>query len=181
MVKSLAAFLDFAYLARRPEHDTITLTAMDEVLELFRDLRKVFVETGVRPAGAGVPPRQHALDHYTLAIRNFGSPNGLCSSITESKHIDAVKRTWRRSSRNNPIKQMTRTLCRLIQMSAARVEFGRRGMLHGDALTAARLALGDPTAIDKQRDKEHIYRAARDAQEADDDHEHITIGERTGM
>ncbi len=76
---------------------------------------------------------------------------------------------------------MTRTLCRLIQMSAARVEFGRRGMLHGDALTAARLALGDPTAIDKQRDKEHIYRAARDAQEADDDHEHITIGERTGM
>ena len=111
MVQCLAAFLDFCYLARRAEHDTESLKAMDEALALFHELRNVFVETGVRPTGFGLP-RQHALLHYVLAIRLFGSPNGLCSSITESKHIEAVKETWRRSNRNAPIKQMVRTLVR---------------------------------------------------------------------
>ncbi|KAF9521566.1 hypothetical protein CPB83DRAFT_778511, partial [Crepidotus variabilis] len=35
--------------------------------------------------------RQHALSHYVLLIILFGASNGYCSSITESKHIKAVK------------------------------------------------------------------------------------------
>ena len=35
--------------------------------------------------------------HYYINIQNFGTPNGLCSSITESHHITAVKKQWRRS------------------------------------------------------------------------------------
>ncbi|RDX42526.1 hypothetical protein OH76DRAFT_1458725 [Lentinus brumalis] len=166
MVRCLAAFLDFCYLARRPEHDTHTLAAMEEALAKFHRLHSVFIETGVRPDGISLP-RQHSLVHYVLAIRQFGSPNGLCSSITESKHIEAVKETWRRSNRNDPIEQMTTTLVRLTKLSAARIEFGHRGMLHGDAHTAARLALGDETVVDKQRNKELLYLAALDAQEAD--------------
>jgi hypothetical protein len=48
---------------------------------------------GVRPDGFALP-RQHALVHYLMLIRLFGLPNGLCSSITESKHIKAVKQPW---------------------------------------------------------------------------------------
>ncbi|KAH9975649.1 hypothetical protein BJV74DRAFT_862382 [Russula compacta] len=40
----------------------------------------------------------HSLEHYRRNIQLFGAPNGLCSSITESKHIKAVKEPWRRSS-----------------------------------------------------------------------------------
>ncbi|KAJ7874543.1 hypothetical protein B0H14DRAFT_3083419 [Mycena olivaceomarginata] len=53
-------------------------------------------------------PRQHALVHYVPSIKLFGSPNGLCSSITESKHIKAVKEPWRRSSRYKALPQMLR-------------------------------------------------------------------------
>lgn len=180
MVQCIAAFLDFAYLARRYDHDTNSLDAMQEALALFHDLRTVFVDTGVRPTGFGLP-RQHSLVHYVHAIILFGSPNGLCSSITESKHIDAVKRTWRRSNRNNPMLQMLTTLSRLSKLSAARVEFGRRGMLHNDVLTAARRQLGDPDAVDKQTQREQAFLAAQEAQDVDDAFEHIHLGERQGM
>ena len=51
-------------------------------------------------------PRQHSIIHYYALIRLFGAPNGLCSSITESKHIRAVKEPWRRSNRNEALGQM---------------------------------------------------------------------------
>ncbi|KAI1786865.1 hypothetical protein LXA43DRAFT_897215 [Ganoderma leucocontextum] len=164
MSQCLAVFLDFGYTARRSAHDTLSLEAMQEALEYFHDLRTIFVDTGVRPTGFGLP-RQHSLVHYILSIRQFGSPNGLCSSITESKHIEAVKETWRRSNWNEPTGQMIRTLSRLSKLSAAAIEFGRRGMLQNDVLTAAQLALGDETAEDTQAAKELSYLEAQDAQD----------------
>jgi len=82
----------------------------------------------VRPDGISLP-RQHALMHYISLIRQFGAPNGLCSSITESKHIRAVKEPWRRSSRNQPLGQMLVTNQRLDQLAAARTDFVHHGML----------------------------------------------------
>ena len=136
--------------------------------------------TGVRPDGFALP-RQHALVHYVNAIHLFGSPNGLCSSITESKHIEAVKRTWRRSSRNEPILQMLQCLTRLQKMAAARIEFGRRGMLQGDVHTAIRLQLGDADAEDDQAFEEARFMAAQeahDAQAVDDVRPSITLAKR---
>ena len=162
MVQCLSAFLNFCYLARRSEHDTDTLAVMDDALSRFNELRTVFIDVGVRENGFNLP-RQHSLVHYVRAIRLFGSPNGLCSSITESKHIAAVKRPWRRSNRNEPIGQMLRTLTRKAKLAAARVEFGRRGMLHGDVRTAARLELGDDEVEDTQAVRDGIYLDALDA------------------
>ncbi|KAI0643083.1 hypothetical protein C8Q79DRAFT_1002821 [Trametes meyenii] len=135
MIKCLAAFLDFAFLARRSSHTLQTLREMDAALARFRRLREVFVETGVRPDGFGNLPRQHALFHYTWLIKLYGSPNGVCTSLTESKHIVAVKRPWRSSNRNNPLIQILRTNTRLSKLAALRVVLGRRGMLHGDVLS----------------------------------------------
>ncbi|KAG1837094.1 hypothetical protein F4604DRAFT_1597751, partial [Suillus subluteus] len=79
-------------------------------------------------------PRQHSLCHYILMIQLFGAPNGLCSSITESKHIKAVKEPWCRSSRFNTLRQMLLTNQRLDKLAAARVDFEARGMLRGSSL-----------------------------------------------
>ena len=181
MSRCIAVFLDFAYMARRSEHDTVSLDAMREALEYFHELRTIFVETEVRPNGVGLP-RQHSLVHYVHAIQQYGSPNGLCSSITESKHIEAVKETWRRSNRNEPIGQMLTSLSRLSQLSAAAVEFGRRGMLHNNVLTAIQLELGVGDAEDVQAARELAYLELQDAQDIDgpQDAGRIHLGDRQG-
>ena len=86
-------------------------------------------------------PRQHSIVHYPALIRLFGAPNGFCSSITESKHIRAVKEPWRRSSRNDALFQMLTTNQRLNQLTAAHVDFTKRGMLNGTLMESA-LATG---------------------------------------
>jgi hypothetical protein len=80
-------------------------------------------------------PRQHSIMHYHALIRLFGAPNGLCSSITESKHIRAVKEPWRRSNCNEALGQILITNQRLDQLAAARTDFSQRGMLNGSCLT----------------------------------------------
>lgn len=84
----------------------------------------------MRPEGLSLP-RQHSLVHYKAVIQLFGSPNGLCSSITESKHIKAVKEPWRRSSHYKALGQMLLTNQRLDKLAASRVDFIARGMLSG--------------------------------------------------
>src|SRR5208283_5020831 len=97
MVRALAAFLDFCYLARRSVHTESVLDAMDDALARFHRDRVVFELEGVC-ADAISLPRQHSLIHFRRVIELFGSLNGLCSSITESKHRSAVKAPWRRSN-----------------------------------------------------------------------------------
>ncbi|KAH9943733.1 hypothetical protein B0H21DRAFT_779671 [Amylocystis lapponica] len=130
MVRCFAAYLDFCYLARRSSHDTQTLTAMQEALDRFHQFQVIFEQEGICADGFSLP-RQHTLEHYIENIRLFGSPNGICSSITESKHIRAVKEPWRCSSKNNPLLQILRTNQRLDKLAAARSNFSSRGMLIG--------------------------------------------------
>jgi hypothetical protein len=92
---------------------------------------------GVRTDGFNLPRL-----HYLQLIRAFGAPNGLCSSITESKHIKAVKEPWRRSNRFNALSQMLLTNQRLDKLAAARVDFAHRGMLQGTSLDWALSRLG---------------------------------------
>ena len=51
-------------------------------------------------------PTKHLLTHYQHLIEEFGAPNGLCSSITESRHITAVKRPWYQSNYYEALGQM---------------------------------------------------------------------------
>lgn len=138
---------------------------MQDALAYFHELHTVFVETGVRPDGFALP-RQHALVHYVDCIHLFGSPNGLCSSITESKHITAVKEPWRRSNRNEPLEQIIKTNARLSKLGAARVVFGQAGLLQGDVLTAAMQQIG-VDIVDSQQGKDATYLALRDTMDVD--------------
>ena len=92
--------------------------------------------------------------HYHDHIVNFGSPNGLCLSITESKHITAVKRPWRQSNKHSPLSQMLKSNERMDKLAAARVDFMVRSMLLDSCLIQAiKTALG---AVDDEDPMEDV-------------------------
>jgi hypothetical protein len=107
------------------------LVELRRALDRFHVHREVFVGTAGITGERISLPRQHSLIHYIRSIILFGSPNGLCSSITESKHIKAVKEPWRRSSHFMAIKQMLLTISRLDKLSAALRAHAELGMMDG--------------------------------------------------
>lgn len=133
IIRALSAFLEFCYIARRNSLTEHNLDQLKDAVSRFHHYREVFINTGIREDF--LMPRQHSIIHYRTLIRLFGAPNGLCSSITESKHIRAVKEPWRRSNRNAALGQMLVTNQRLDQLAAARTDFSQRGMLNGSCLT----------------------------------------------
>jgi hypothetical protein len=129
MVQCVSTFMDLCYIFRQNAIAATALKTAEALLKRFHDLRRIFITEGVRDSIS--LPRQHALPHYLASIPLFGSPNGLCSSITESKHIKAVKEPWRRSSRFRALIQMLRTIIRLEKLAALRRRFLREGLLIG--------------------------------------------------
>ncbi|KAH9913704.1 uncharacterized protein BXZ73DRAFT_92935 [Epithele typhae] len=154
VVQCVKTFLDFCYIARRPSHDSNSIHAMEELLVRFHDLRTVFKDAGVRDDFE--LPRQHALVHFPRMIRQFGSPNGVCSTITESKHIPAVKKPWRESNRRNPLEQILLKLVRKSKLASARVNYGRHGMINGDVLSDALRNLDLEDAASDDSDVEDV-------------------------
>ncbi|KAI6143925.1 hypothetical protein BKA82DRAFT_4331090 [Pisolithus tinctorius] len=83
--------------------------------------------------------------YYCEVFRNagvFGALNGLCSSITESKHIKAVKRPYRRTNRFQALGQILLINQRLDKLSAVHADFEEHGMLNGTCLTHVLEVLG---------------------------------------
>ncbi|KAJ7203848.1 hypothetical protein GGX14DRAFT_698923 [Mycena pura] len=170
MVKCLAAFMEFCYLVRRNAISSDDLPKIQDALDRFHQYRQIFIDCGVRVDIS--LPRQHSLVHYIRFIRLFGSPNGLCSSITESKHIKAVKEPWRRSSRYKALAQMLVTLVRLDKLAAALRDFTVRGMMTGttSSYTASILAGEQPqvdaaaaaaAALDDENDDDGVVHGPR--------------------
>ncbi|KIJ13945.1 hypothetical protein PAXINDRAFT_13269 [Paxillus involutus ATCC 200175] len=127
MVRTFRAFLEFCYIAW---HDIITndtLEDLEDALKRFHEHCEIFISINVQSNFA--LPRQHAMKHYPNFICLFGAPNGLCSSITESKHIEAVKRPYRCSSKFNALKQILLTNQQVDKLAASLVDFTARGML----------------------------------------------------
>ena len=153
MVQAVAALIDFCFLVRRSVIDEDALTQIQAALARFHQCREIFRELDVRPDGFSLP-RQHSLIHYPFLITQFGAPNGLCSSITESKHIKAVKKPYRRSSRNKPLGQMLVTNQRLDKIAAARIDFSSRGMLSGPNLSGFLANIPQPAPPDIIRQPE---------------------------
>ncbi|KAG1837384.1 hypothetical protein C8R48DRAFT_622854 [Suillus tomentosus] len=141
IVRTFRAFLEFCYLVRRNIIMEKTLAEIDDALARFHQYREIFKSS--ETISTFSLPRQHSMKHYHALIRLFGAPNGLCSSITESKHIKAVKEPWRRSSRYKALGQMLVTNQRLDKLTASRQDFRARGMLNGTCLSSVIAALGE--------------------------------------
>ena len=56
-------------------------------------------------------------------------PNGLCSSITESKHIKAVREPWQHSNQFNVLSQMLLTNQRMDKLATSAVLFRSNRLL----------------------------------------------------
>ncbi|KAI9507792.1 hypothetical protein F5148DRAFT_1276064 [Russula earlei] len=88
MVHCIANFMDACYIAHRNAITSPSLEHFHHCVNIFQELRNIFITMHVWTTIS--LPRQHALDHFYHAMQFFGSPNGLCSLITESKHIKAM-------------------------------------------------------------------------------------------
>ncbi|KAI9570938.1 hypothetical protein HD554DRAFT_2203708 [Boletus coccyginus] len=113
MVCTFHAFLEFCFIA---QHDIITddtLEDLEDALKHFHEYHKIFISA----------------NHYLELIHLFDTPNGLCSSITESKYIKAVKRPYWRSSKFGTLKQILLTNQQMDKLAALLVNFTARGML----------------------------------------------------
>lgn len=129
VVHTFWAFLEFCYLIRRDVITDQTLIKLQNALTRFHQYHEVFCTIGVWTDRFSLPC-QHSLVHYEVLIKLFGAPNGLCTSITELKHIKAVKEPWRHSSKFKALGQMLLTNQRLDKkLAAAVIDFKKRGML----------------------------------------------------
>jgi hypothetical protein len=161
MVKCLAVLLDFIYIVRRNAITADDLANLQKILDQFHTHREAFVGTaGVNGEHISLP-RQHSLMHYVRSIILFGSPNGLCSSITESKHIKAVKEPWRRSNRYKAIKQMLLTISRIDKLAAALQIHAELGRMDGTTTSY--------TAMIQRGEQPQPCVAAANNEEYDDD------------
>ncbi|KAK1220287.1 hypothetical protein PQX77_016952 [Marasmius sp. AFHP31] len=153
ILQCLGGLLEFCYSVRREFITESTLLKVEQALSVFHEHREIFRDCGVRDNFS--LPRQHSLVHYVRSIRLFGAPNGLCSSITESKHIKAVKEPYRRSNRNQPLGQMLITNQRLDKLASLRSDLTQHHMLEGSILDAAFADL-DISSSDSSEEDEPI-------------------------
>ncbi|KAG1864403.1 hypothetical protein F4604DRAFT_1882097 [Suillus subluteus] len=124
MVRAFRVLLEFCYIARR---NVITEASLDQLKDVLARFHHYLPDL-----------RNHGhMTHYVDMIRLFGAPNRLCSSITEPKHIKAVKQPWRWSSKHNTIGQMLLANQRLDKLAASHVDFAAHGMLVGSVLSRA--------------------------------------------
>jgi len=105
MVHAVSAFMEFCYLVRRSVLTDSDLDKISDIISTFHEEWKIFEQVGVRPDGISLL-QQHSMVHYNPRIMDFGAPNGLCSSITESKRIEAVKDPYWCTNRYEALGQM---------------------------------------------------------------------------
>ncbi|KAI6143392.1 hypothetical protein BKA82DRAFT_4331274 [Pisolithus tinctorius] len=130
VVFTFRAFLEFCYLM---------LVEIDDALRRFHLYHEVFRNAGVVDTFS--LPWQHAMKHYYHLICQFSTPNGLCSSITESKHIKAIKWPYWHTNHFQALGQMLLINQRLDKPIAVCTDFKEHGMLNELLLSHALGAL----------------------------------------
>ncbi|KAI6142986.1 hypothetical protein BKA82DRAFT_4331329 [Pisolithus tinctorius] len=110
VVHTPSAFLDFCYYVQWNSLNESALESLQDALKCFHDYCCIFQETG-----------------------EFGAPYGLCSSITESKHIKVVKKPWRHSNCFKALGQMLVTNQCMDKLAAVQVDFENCHMLEGSS------------------------------------------------
>ncbi|KAI6045356.1 hypothetical protein EDC04DRAFT_2865429 [Pisolithus marmoratus] len=135
IILTFSSFLKFCYLVHRNVITEPTLIAIKDTLTSFHSHCGIFHDTGVVLTFS--LPQQHAMKHYPYLICQFGMPNGLCSSITKSKHIKAVKWPYWHTNHFQALRQILRINERLDKFAAVQADFKKHGMLGGNCLDLA--------------------------------------------
>ena len=77
---------DICYIAQHSVHDTQCLKALEDTLDWFYQHHNIFRTNSICLSGFNLL-HSHTAVHYLHFIWAFGTPNGLCSTITKSKYI----------------------------------------------------------------------------------------------
>ncbi|KAJ7429835.1 hypothetical protein B0H11DRAFT_1894852 [Mycena galericulata] len=108
VIKTVAAVIDFIYLASFESHTTKSLALIDTALDVFHDNKQIFLDLGARANQRHFNiPKIHSMEHYTPMIRLFGSADGFNTEAPERLHIDYAKAGYRASNKKDYIAQMT--------------------------------------------------------------------------
>jgi len=107
MVHAIWAFLEFCYLTWWEVHETTSIQELQNMLDRFHHYHTILKTTGVH--NDFNLPSQHSLLHYPklILICEYGALNGPCSSITELKHIKAIKEPWRQFNHYKTLGQIS--------------------------------------------------------------------------
>jgi hypothetical protein len=154
MLRTFCAFLDFCYTARQAFLTERDLDNLDKDLKDFHQCRRIFTD---RKNNTGVwimVPRQHSSVHYQHIAKLFGAPHGLCTSITKSKHVQAVKKPYRRSSHHEALVQMLLINQRLDKLATCRRALKECGLLCTTVLEDA-LAETEQSCRDDATERSH--------------------------
>ncbi|KAG9087692.1 hypothetical protein FRC07_012761 [Ceratobasidium sp. 392] len=150
------------------QHSHPTTTDLAE----FHDLKDIFVTEGAITTKAGWDgiPKLHMLSHYAFLIREYGTPDGYNTELSERLHIDYVKIPYRASNKVDPIHQMITHLQRCEAWAVQRYRLEKAGLIKPDR---RRLRRGEQELDDE--DEEPTVNASE--QEDDEDetreaHEH---------
>lgn len=174
MIRALCHFLEFCYLVRRNIITENSLSDIRVTLEWYHQYCEVFQPDVVSSFNL---PRQHAMKHYPDMIRLFGAPNGLCSSIMESKHIKAVKQPYRRSNRHNTLGKMLLTNQQLDKLVACRINFQKHGMLESTCASAVLMngSADSPTHGAAEHDHDDLIQPQAEEHNAGEDSEPVDL------
>ena len=124
--------MDFCYLVQCNLFDESTLNAINVAVTKFHAYHIIFEDVGI--CNHFSLPCQHSVKHFWLLIQMFGAPNGLCSSITELKHIKAVKEPYWHSCHFEALSQMLLTNQRIDKLAACHINLTTCNMLDGPCL-----------------------------------------------
>ncbi|KAN0084625.1 hypothetical protein V8E55_008129 [Tylopilus felleus] len=147
IVRTFRAFLEFCYLVHKDTSRVINTFSL---------------------------PQQHSLTHYNHLIWQYGAPNGLCSLIMESKHVQAVKKPYWRTNHYQALRQIFVINQCLDKHNAARIDFQKQGMLgchagaFGTQSSEILHVIGKHCALDEQQHAEEAASRPDDLEDSED-------------
>ncbi|KAG2054967.1 hypothetical protein BDR06DRAFT_982212 [Suillus hirtellus] len=134
MVQAISAFMDFCYLAHHSTLSKADLDALDNALAQFHKECNIFIDSKL-----------------------YGAPNGVCSSIMESKHIKAIKKPWRHSNHHPPLGQMLLINQQLNKLAAFKSHLAAHRFLNLASLEPADIDPGDFKDLNDEFDPEEAH------------------------
>ncbi|KZT19111.1 hypothetical protein NEOLEDRAFT_1183681 [Neolentinus lepideus HHB14362 ss-1] len=108
LVHATRALLDFCFLAQYPVHTDETLKLLEDALRRFHSNKSIFIDLGIR-SDFNIP-KLHALIHYLVSIKYFGTTDNYNTEYTERLHINLAKDAYRATNHKDEYPQMTKWL-----------------------------------------------------------------------
>ncbi|KAG5637421.1 hypothetical protein H0H81_004628 [Sphagnurus paluster] len=105
LLSSVQALLDFLYLAQYPVHTDETLELLEDALEDFHRNKQIFVDLEIRDSFN--IPKLHWAQHYTSAIKLYGTTDNVNTQYTKRLHIDLAKDAYVATNHKDEFPQMT--------------------------------------------------------------------------